>query len=274
MKISVVTPTYDNGRFLRGTIESLLEQTHKDREHIVVDGGSTDSTLDILKEYGDRVQWISEPDRGMYDAINKGLRMATGEVVTYLNSDDRYYPDTLGHVASCFANHPALDFVYGSYTYVWEDERHLVTFRAVPYLPALLKRGGTVWCQPSCFWRKRVHDKVGYFNEGMRAAGDLDFFKRFLWRGLKGKRVARSLSKFMLRPDALSYAMQDGMHEEAWESLAAYGITKDDWAYRLNQALFCAINLDRLFVYIPRYVPLRHGSFRALAKKKLGRNSH
>ena len=90
MKISIITPSYNQAEFIKRTIQSVLSQNYKNFEYIIVDGGSTDETLSILKKYGNKIRWISEKDNGQSDAINKGLKMATGKIVAYLNSDDTY----------------------------------------------------------------------------------------------------------------------------------------------------------------------------------------
>ena len=103
--ISVVTPSYNQGKFIEQTILSVLNQHYPNLEYIVVDGGSTDETLQILHKYQDRLRWISEPDHGQSDAINKGLRMAHGQILTYLNSDDLLLPGALEHVNNYFHQH-------------------------------------------------------------------------------------------------------------------------------------------------------------------------
>ena len=126
MKITIITATYNSGVTLRDTIESVLSQTYLDYEHIIVDGKSKDATLDIIREYEPRYQgklrWISEPDKGIYDAMNKGIRMATGDVVGLLNSDDFYTSnDVLEHVARALSD-PNVDAIYGDIHYVNDDE--------------------------------------------------------------------------------------------------------------------------------------------------------
>src|SRR3977135_236299 len=96
--VSIVTPSFNQGRFIRRTIESVLAQTYPNIEYVVVDGGSPDETLDVLKSYGDRVRWLSEADAGQTDAINKGLRLTNGEIVGYLNSDDVLFPEAIARV--------------------------------------------------------------------------------------------------------------------------------------------------------------------------------
>src|SRR5690349_10977185 len=114
-RISIVTPTLQRATFLERTLRSIRAQTYPSVEHIVVDGGSTDGTLPLLEQYAStyNMRWLSEPDGGIYDAINKGMRMATGDILAYLNSDDLYFPWTVDVVMRAFEEHPEADLVYG-----------------------------------------------------------------------------------------------------------------------------------------------------------------
>jgi len=120
MLVSIITPSFNHGRFIEKTIRSVLEQDYPHIEYIVMDGGSTDGTIDILKRYGDRIKWRTEPDAGQSDAINKGFCMAKGEIVAWLNSDDYYQPGAIRKVVEIFINRPSAAMVYGDG--YWVDE--------------------------------------------------------------------------------------------------------------------------------------------------------
>lgn len=154
MQVSIITPTYNDARFLPNNIASILYQTHKNFEHIVVDGGSDDNTVELLKSYP-HIKWISEPDNGMYDAINKGIKMTRGQICAYLNADDRYLPETLELVVREFEGNSGLDFVYGYCVYIDESEKEICTFMTVPFWSSMAHKARVTWAQPSCFWRKK-----------------------------------------------------------------------------------------------------------------------
>ena len=113
MKVSVVTPSFNQGQFIQRTLESVATQTGAEIEHVVFDGGSTDDTVDVLKRFGNGVKWISEKDKGQTDAVNKGIRATDGEIIGWLNSDDVYYPGAIARVVAFFETHPDVDVVYG-----------------------------------------------------------------------------------------------------------------------------------------------------------------
>jgi len=183
-RLTVVTPSYNQGRFIEQTIESVLGQNYPDLEYIVMDGGSTDETVAVLQRYDGRLQWRSEPDRGQSDALNKGLRMATGGVVAFINSDDYYEPGALLAVGEFFAGHPGSQWVTGRCRTVDEHGREIR--RAVTlYKNMYLRFGGyralqvlNYVSQPATFWRRTMLERVGSFDESLDYAMDYDYWLR------------------------------------------------------------------------------------------------
>ncbi len=183
-RLTVVTPSYNQGRFIAQTIESVLGQDYPDLEYIVMDGGSTDETVEILKRYGDRLTWRREQDRGQSDALNKGLRLATGDVVAFLNSDDYYEPGALRAVGEFFAQKPNSHWLTGKCRTVDKDGREIrrgVTL----YKNAWLRLGNyralqvlNYVSQPATFWRRTMLERVGEFDESLDYAMDYDYWLR------------------------------------------------------------------------------------------------
>lgn len=191
--ISVVTPTLNRAPHLVDTIASVKRQTYRDFEHIVIDGGSTDGTVDMLRAQAEtyRMHWVSEPDSGMYHAINKGLALSQGDIVCYLNSDDCYFPWSLELVAAAFARHPDADFVFGdmlSVDDVWGSRTPHVLG---PFDPERLRRSGFLY-QPAVFWRRRVLEEEGAFDETLRYVADCDY-----WMRLADRRSFRKVNEFL-----------------------------------------------------------------------------
>lgn len=181
MKITVITVTYNSAATIVDTVQSVLSQTHSDVEYLIMDGASTDQTLEKLEPYRDRLAGLlSEPDQGMYDAMNKGLAHAKGDVVAILNSDDVYADaGVLSRVAECFEGSGA-DCVYGDLHYVSADLSRVVRdWRSGRYRPDQFKRG---WHppHPSFFVKRSVYETLGGFNLDLKIAADYEFMLRVL----------------------------------------------------------------------------------------------
>ncbi len=184
MKISIVTPSYNQVQFIERTIESILGQKYPDLEYIVMDGGSTDGTVEILKKYSDQIIWKSEKDGGQSEAINKGLHMASGEIVAFLNSDDTYEPDALLRVADFFQNNPDFKWAYGKCKIVNEYGKE-IRKPITAYKNLLLKKysykkllAENFISQPATFWKRELHKELGYINEDEHYTMDYEFWLR------------------------------------------------------------------------------------------------
>lgn len=175
--VSVVTPSYNQGAFIRQTIDSVLTQDYPHIDYRVVDGGSTDETVAVLKSYGDRVKWTSEPDRGQTHAINKGLDRATGEVFAYLNSDDLLRPGAVARAVDHFRARPACDLVYGRDALIDARGSFLGMYPTADYSFERLV-GRCCVSQPAAFWRRRIADRVGPFDESLKLVMDYDYWLR------------------------------------------------------------------------------------------------
>lgn len=177
--VSIVTPSLNQAQFIRATIESVLGQGYSSLEYWVVDGGSTDGTLEILRGYGEQLNWVSEPDEGQASAINRGWRLARGEIIAYLNADDVYLPGAIDRVAEFFAAHPGVDIVYGDCDYVDATGRFIQTYPTRVYDYVDFVRSTIDYIpQPAVFLRRRVLESVGYLDERLSLAMDFDYWLR------------------------------------------------------------------------------------------------
>jgi glycosyltransferase involved in cell wall biosynthesis len=178
-KISVVTPSYNQGGFIEETIRSVLLQGYPDLEYLVIDGGSTDNSVEIIRKYERWIQhWASEPDRGQSDAIQKGFNRITGAISAYLNSDDLYMQGALQRVAARFATRPDLDVVYGNLYRIDSCDKVVEEHRNTPFMRWGYLYGGFFLHQPCTFWRTNVVRGVGGFNPDFRFDMDNDLFVR------------------------------------------------------------------------------------------------
>ena len=186
MKITIVTTTYNSASTLRDTMESVLAQTHKDIEYWVIDGGSKDGTLGLIKEYeplfDGRMKWISEPDNGLYDALNKGISRATGDVVGILNSDDFYTsPTVLEQVAAGFSDD--VDAVYGDIHFVRpSDLGKCVRYYSSKLFRPWALRFGFMPAHPSFYVRREVYERCGGYALDYKLAADYDMMVRLLYK--------------------------------------------------------------------------------------------
>jgi glycosyltransferase involved in cell wall biosynthesis len=177
--ISIVTPSFNQAAFLEQTICSVLEQDYPRIEYIIIDGGSTDGSLEIIQRHAGRIAWwVSEPDRGQTDAINKGFAHAHGEILAWLNSDDTYQPGALSEAAAFLSAHPEVGMVYGDANLVDEGGQVIGKFPAAQTDYKLLRRGYVHIPQQAAFFRARLWREVGPLDPTFYFAMDYDLWVR------------------------------------------------------------------------------------------------
>ncbi len=218
--IAIVTPSFNQSRFIRRTIQSVLDQAYPALRYVVVDGGSTDGTPDTLRDLSREydLRWISEKDRGQSDAINKGFGMVDGDIMAWLNSDDILLPRTLLFVGSYFATHPDVDAIYGHRILINEDDREIGRWITPPYDREALKFFDFV-PQETLFWRRRIWEKVGAsLNVDFHFALDWDLLQRFQDAGASIVRVPTFLGCFRVHQDQKTSAKAAdlGRKEMGW----------------------------------------------------------
>jgi glycosyltransferase involved in cell wall biosynthesis len=176
--VSIITPTLDRAQRLGRLLEEVEAQSYPNIEHIVVDGGSSDETLEVLKGHSrPRLRWISERDRGVYDAVNKGFALARGSIVAYLNTDDAYFPYTVEVVVDAFRRRPWANIVYGDLLAFDEGRGEGWINFYPPNAKRHLRRGGLI-SQPTIFVQRHVVDAIGKFDTEFRLAADIDYWLR------------------------------------------------------------------------------------------------
>src|SRR6266536_2670185 len=175
--ISIVTPSYQQGLFIEQTIRSVLLQGYASLEYIVIDGGSQDDSVEIIRTYQDWLgSWVSEPDGGQTDALNKGFARSHGAIMGWLNSDDLYMPGALGQVANAMRAHPTAELVYGGCDLIDADGHYLRPYWTLPFRRADVLRGASGIAQPAAFWRRSIWKRVGPLHPDYHYCMDLDLW--------------------------------------------------------------------------------------------------
>ncbi|MDB4159590.1 glycosyltransferase [Flavobacteriaceae bacterium] len=179
LKISIITISFNSGGTIQKTLDSVFNQSYNNIEHIIIDGGSSDNTLAICNTFSHISKLISEPDKGVYDAFNKGLKLATGEIIGFLNSDDTFYNEnSIQSIVDAFSNNET-DIVYGNLDYVNEEGKVIRNWISKPYKKGLVKKA---WmpAHPSFYCKKEVYERLGAYNDSFKIAGDFELCLRFL----------------------------------------------------------------------------------------------
>lgn len=225
VKVTVITVCRNSAQFLVETIESVVNQSYADIEYIIIDGASTDNTINIIKKYESHIHsWISEPDDGMYDAINKGLKMVTGDYILILNSDDVFAKtNTIEEVVNKI-NEERADYYYGNMIKSKDDEFKKVNLFPVKFKHLLLSTHSTFVPHPCFFISKKLNDILGGYNLKYRYASDYDYILRALSSNRKGKYLDIYISKFRIHSTSITASGK--INEERKKILEHHGYNR------------------------------------------------
>lgn len=242
MNISIITPSYNQASYIKRTLESVAQQRKHlppgvQIEHIVFDGNSTDGTQDILQAFEPAVTWVSEKDGGQTDAVNKGLKLSSGEIIGWLNSDDIYYPATISKVLDFFAQHPDVDIVYGQADHIDTNDQPFERYPTEPWNFERLKEVCFI-CQPALFFRRRVLAQCGLLNDILHYCMDYDYWLRLSLAGLKFAYLEEPLAGSRLYPDNKTLGSRVAVHAEINDMFKShFGHVPDRWLFNYAHAV-------------------------------------
>jgi len=257
---TVITPSFNQAEFMERTLNSVLDQkTDLPFEYIVVDGGSTDGTLDILEKYAGRIRYISEPDRGMQDALNKGFAMGNGEIIGWLNSDDTYLPDALQKVALYFESHPDCLWLFGNCRIV-DEQDHEIRKWITAYKNRLSRKYSferllvdNFISQPAVFIRRTTLEKAGPVNPGLPTAMDYDLWLRLAKLSKPGY-INEYLACFRVHGESISSRNIKRQFEEQYRIHFRYDqnrflLLKHRMKIRIIIVIYCLFEKSQMFFH-------------------------
>ncbi len=252
LTLSIITPSYNQGEFIERTIQSVLTQETQPIEYHVFDGGSTDNTITILKKYEHKLSWVSEKDKGQTDAVNKGLKIAQGDIIGWLNSDDIYYPKAFERVIQYFTEHPEIDIIYGKANHIDKEDNILEPYCTEPWNFERLQSVCFI-SQPAVFFRKKAVDQYGLLNDSLRYCMDYEYWLRLSIKGAKFAHLPLTLAGSRLYMETKTLGQRVAVHAEINTMLKkTLGQTPDRWlsnyAHVLLDSYGLSIKQKRLFL--------------------------
>lgn len=219
-KFSIITPSFNQRAYIEDALLSVKNQAYLQVEHIVIDGASTDGTVEILRQYAsqpgwEHLRWISEPDQGQSDALNKGFRLASGEIIGWLNSDDCYRSECFRAVADGFEKNPAAHVLYGDYTWIDAGGAMLKVRREIEFNPFILLYHRVLPVPtPSSFFRRSIFEEGNFIDENYHYSMDYEFFLRLVQKGYRFQHVPQVLADFRWQPESKSSKSPGKQFEE------------------------------------------------------------
>lgn len=256
-RITIITPSFNQATFLERTILSVLEQKYPNLEYIVIDGGSSDGSVDIIRKYENRLAfWVSEPDLGQAHAINKGLKRATGDWVSWQNSDDIFYLEAFMRVAQTAIQYTQAQLIIGDINLIDEQDSVIREMRYVrPTYESLLAEG-MVLTNQAAFWRRSLHARIGWLDESLHYGFDYEWFLRVLRETNQAVHIPRALGALRYH-DATKTNLSAALFAEEYHSILG-GRIVPGWKKSIYQARRMLLTLaNGNFAYVLRGIKRR-----------------
>lgn len=236
LSVSIVTPSYNQGQFIRRTIDSVLGQDIP-LEYIVMDGGSQDETVSILKEYGERITWVSEKDGGQANGVNKGIHASRGEIIGWLNSDDIYYPGAVQKALKYFEEHPETQVLYGEAYHIDPQDQIIDKYYTEPWDFKRLLDVCFI-CQPAVFFRRELIEQYGDLDESLQLAMDYELWIRWGLKGVRFDFLPELLAGSRLYQENKTLRNREKTHREFNNLLLkSIGYVPERWIYNYGYAV-------------------------------------
>ena len=253
--VSVITPSYNQGRFIRETIESVLRQDYPNIEYIVVDGGSDDQTCAILKEYTGRLRWISERDSGQADAVNKGILMSHGEIIGWLNSDDIYEEGAVRKIVEYWRSHPDADMIYGDGLYIDQNGNVIGRYPTEDFQRKRLAEQCII-CQPSAFFTRKIIGRIGLLDTRYQMGMDYELWMRISREGMVYHADFVTAASRMYGENKTLSRKKEAYEEACWAVKKNYGYVPAAWT-RGYAFYLCGERRTVKFVILAIFLTLR-----------------
>jgi len=237
MKVSIVTPSFNQGQYIGRTLQSVASQAGAEIEHVVFDGGSRDNTVEVLKNFSPPVRWVSKKDKGQADAVNQGIRATDGEILGWLNSDDIYYPGAIARVVEFFDQNPDIDVVYGMADHIDLEDKAFESYPSEPWDFERLKETCFI-CQPALFFRRRVVEKHGLLNESLNYCMDYEYWLRLGKAGVRFAYLEEKLAGSRLYAENKTLGARVKVHEEINDMFKkSFAKVPDIWLFNYAHAV-------------------------------------
>jgi glycosyltransferase involved in cell wall biosynthesis len=228
LTFSVITPSYNQGRFIERTIQSVFQQHEVELDYMVCDGGSTDETVSILRQYEDRLRWVSEPDGGQAAAVNKGIDATSGDIIAWINSDDVYLPAAFSKVQHAFETRPDVDVIYGDACHIDCDDQFIEPYPAEEWDYERLK-DACILCQPAVFFRRKLVADCGALNADLQLSMDYELWLRYGQQALF-LHLPEVLAHSRFYPDTKTSGQSVAVHREINDMMKAkFSVSPEKW---------------------------------------------